>query len=78
MMSCGECPYYYQSPPCMECENYKGLKGEELKKHDEKIKREKERRNMRKRGGLVGESENDRLDLRCVRLDAEWDGYGRA
>ena len=56
------------------------LTGEELKKHDERIKREKRRRRMKKMlpGGILGESEDSRLDLRCIKLDAEWEGYGRA
>ena len=56
------------------------LTGEALKKHDERIKREKRRRRMQKvmSGGVLSESEDSRLDLRCIKLDAEWEGYGRA
>ena len=56
------------------------LTGEELKKHDERIKREKRRRRMKKMlpGGILGESGDSRRDLRCIKLDAEWEGYGRA
>lgn len=56
------------------------LTGEALKKHDEWVKREKRRRRMQKvmPGGVLSESEDSRLDLRCIKLDAEWEGYGRA
>ena len=56
------------------------LTGEALKKHNEKIKREKRRRRMQKvmPGGVLSESEDSKLDLRCIKLDAEWEGYGRA
>ena len=56
------------------------LTGEALKKHDEWVKREKRRRRMRKvlPGGVLSESEDSKYDLRCIKLDAEWEGYGRA
>ena len=56
------------------------LTGEALKKQEERIKREKRRRRMQKvlPGGILSESEDSRLDLRCIKLDAEWEGYGRA
>ena len=56
------------------------LTGEALKKHDEWVKREKRRRRMQKvlPGGILSESEDSKYDLRCIKLDAEWEGYGRA
>lgn len=67
MVSCKDCEYPYTSPHCFECEAYKGLKGEELEKHNERIKTIKENRKENR--------ENDNLDLRCIKLDAKWDGY---